>query len=172
MYTFCRKAVIVSVFALALLCCSRPVKNSAFCNLDPKNGWCGPVSLEIEMTDSINATQLDICFQIISYNIEKSVSVPVVLGIESPSGQQYTDTLLLPLDIIKEKGITYNKSNGYMTLQWPYRKNVITRDPGLWQFTFIPYGATASDGNTPEKDYNIYKKITGIGISCKQEGKQ
>ncbi len=163
--------VLCCMVALILWSCKKPVNNSAYCNMDIKTGWVGPATLALEMTDSVAPAQLDICLQIAMHNLGEHKYIPIVLDIASPSRQRYTDTLLLPLHIIKEKGI-YNSNNGYTTLQIPYRKNVITREAGEWNFTFIPYHKALADSTSQEDYREIYKAITRIGISCKKEIEQ
>ncbi len=150
-------AILAGIIALCLCSCGKPVKESAYCNIDPETGWIEPVTLSLELTDTISPTQLDLCLQIAKYNQQSCEYIPMIIDIESPLGQKYTDTLQLPLQVLREKGI-YDSHNGYTTLQIPYRKNVITRVPGEWFFTFIPVSPNMA--------------ITRIGISCKKEIEQ
>ncbi len=167
-----RNAILMlCLLALPLWSCKRPVKESAYCNIDITTGWIEPATLTLEMTDTTRPYQLDICLQIAMHNLNEYKYIPVVLDIDSPSNRKYTDTLQLPLHVINEKGI-YNNNNGYTTLQIPYRKNVITREAGEWRFTLIPNPGAMTDSTSVETDKRIYKAITRVGISCKKEIEQ
>lgn len=73
---------------------------------------------------------------------------------------------------MQEKSV-YRNSNGYTILHIPYRKSVITKECGEWNFTFVPY-PQGFENNTEatEGKESIYKAITRIGISCKKEIEQ
>lgn len=153
-------AIPYAIAMVVLLGCSKPVKSSEFLNIDTVNGWDRPLSLTMEMEDTSNVQQIDICMRLTALNIKNQNCIPVVINMESPQGKHYTDTLELPLRYETEGGSAYQRNNGRISVRWPYRKNVMNRESGQWKFTFIPY----------KVQYNsIYRNISGLGISCKKE---
>ncbi len=153
--------VLCAILMVALCGCNKPLRSSAFLNINTKNGWSEAVSLVLEMDDTTHAQQINICMRITTLNMNENCCIPVLLNIESPAGKCYTDTLELPLRY-EANGNTYKKHNGRISIQWPYRENVINREAGDWKFTFIPHKIQHN---------SIYRNISGLGISCKREEK-
>lgn len=147
---------------LALSCTVRPLQLSDFRDLDIKDGWNGSVALALDMEDTVNRHMIEICMQIRNSESLNSIDhIPVIIGIVSPQGIQYRDSIALPVAVTTaNSAITF--TNGIRNYRWPYRRGIENRISGRWAFTLTPV-----PGPAPYRQ--IYKEIIGVGISCKKD---
>ena len=155
---------IITLILSVFISCNEPIKELCFVEFEKDQGFEAPALLSLDMRDTVSPQQLFLCARLHTYNSAfKATSIPIIVKIESPGGLLKSDTVSLPLNISEPTEITYNKFNGYINLQWPYRRNIINRESGIWKFELSPY-ITDED-----LDNSIFKNITGLGISCKKE---
>ncbi len=136
----------------ALFSCQEPVRNFCWIELDPSAGLDSAVTLVLDINATMEPQQLDLSMRVCEYGRDYS-TIPLLIRVKSPSGLIGNDTIALPLD-----------AKGYMTLNWIYRKNILNKEAGEWEFTIAPLD------NGEYRDF--YRKITGLGIVCKKEEKQ
>ncbi len=148
---------------LALCCTVRPLQLSDFRELDIKDGWNRSVELSLDMEDTVNTGMIEICMQIRnSESLNNIDHIPVIVGIVSPQGIQYRESIALPVTVTTaSSAITF--TNGIRNYRWPYRRGIENRIAGRWIFTLTP--ALPDSGPYGE----IYKEIIGVGISCKKD---
>lgn len=156
-----RFKVIIAAFALTLIAagCRQPVNDYAYKNLNRIKGWTDgtPVVLDFEMTDTTGACELYLAGEIKRQrSATKSEGFPINLTFTAPDGSRYADSVTLPVNVVKGKGIS-STSHGVMNVEWPYRKNIYNKIPGNWSVMI-----TKGD---PERDYS---NIIGLGIHCRQ----
>ena len=155
-----RRYIILMVAILAATSCSRPINNSTFCEFPKGRGWQESVTLELDMEDTVETQQIDICLQIVNKeSINNCPTIDLAIEIVPPSGKHYKENIKLPVNVVGTEEVQTIHS-GIRTIQWPYRKRVINRDPGRWEFTLTPI---KTDNNI------IFKEIIGLGITCKTE---
>lgn len=143
-----------------LFACNEPDYGFSFTDINPKTGFDAPVSFDITMNDTINPQQLSVAVRLYHHK-QTHDTIPVVLGVHSPLGQYGCDTLYLPVISKNTPNSSYERSNGYTTLQWTCRRNIINRESGVWSFTLSPLHSYA--------DKSVYRSITGLGIYCKTD---
>ena len=159
-----RNIAIITLFLSVFISCNEPIKELCFIEFEKDQGFEAPALLSLDMRDTVSPQQLFLCARLHSYNSAfEATSIPLIVKIESPGGLCKSDTVSLPLNISEHTEIAYNKLNGYINLQWPYRRNIINRESGIWKFELSPYNPDK------ETDNSIFKNITGLGISCKKE---
>ena len=154
------KGVIFGVLLLMIAAgCTRPVQRSSYINLNRLSGWeeNTPLKLTFEMTDTIGESELYLIGEIATKrSVEGKVGYPIKLTFVAPDSTCYTDSITLPLHVIQDGKIA-RTSHGIKEIEWPYRKNIYNKIPGIWE-------VTVSKGD-PSNDYS---NIIGLGIRCKQ----
>ena len=158
-----RNIAIITLFVSVFISCNEPIKELCFVEFDRNKGFEAPALLSLDMRDTVWPQQLFLSARLHTYNSSViATSIPLIVKIVSPSGLHKNDTISLPLNFSESAEYNRNKINGYINFQWPYRKNIINREAGVWTFELSPY-------TTEEHHNNIFKNITGLGISCKKE---
>lgn len=150
------------ILSLAVSCSVRPLQLTDFRELDIHKGWERSVELALDMEDTSEIQMLEICMQVRnSQAINNVKSIPVIIGIVSPQGIRYTDSIALPTNVRRENSYL-TVTNGIRNYKWPYRRGIENKLPGRWSFTITPL---------PGRDSGIliYKEIIGVGISCKKD---
>lgn len=154
------KGIILGALLLMIAAgCTRPVHSSSYINLNRLSGWeeNTPLKLTFEMTDTIGESELYLMGEIATKRtIENKVGYPIVLSFLAPDSTCYTDTVTLPLHVIQDGKIA-RTSHGIREIEWPYRKNIYNKIPGIWEVT-ICKADTLDD----------YTNLIGLGIRCKQ----
>lgn len=151
---------ILALLSVLLLSCKEPDHGFCFTDINPETGFDAPVNFEIKMIDTINPQQLSVAARLYHHK-QTHDTIPVVLEVKSPSGQYGCDTLYLPVISENTPNCSYERANGYTTLQWTCRRNIINREYGEWSFTMSPLASYA--------DKSVYRSITGLGIYCKTD---
>ena len=151
---------IYALLCLALFSCSKPVKSFCFKELDPEYGLNSAVTFSLEINDTIDPQQMDLSARLSDYNDDENGEIPLILQITSPSGAMGCDTLCL-LFGKRSADESIIRNNGHITINRTYRKNIIIRESGVWNFSISPYKEKGSN--------HIFKKITGLGIFFKKE---
>lgn len=152
----------ILLFLLPLLAsCNKPAKEFCFIELSHTCGFDAPATLTLDITDTLTPMQMNLSARLFDSAISENGTISVVFKAISPSGLCGCDTLYLPVKRKQNSNIAYNEGNGTLTLNWPYRKNIIFKESGVWTFSISPYNRTSQN--------DLYKNITGLGISCKKE---
>ena len=151
------------ILGLALLMiaagCTRPAHESSYVNLNRLAGWKDntPLKLTFEMADTLGECELYLIGEIATKRtVGKKMGYPINLAFIAPDSTLYTDSIILPLHVIQDGEIA-KTSHGIKEVQWPYRKNIYNKIPGMWEVVI-----TQAD---PTEDYS---NIIGLGIYCKQ----
>lgn len=151
---------IYALLCLTLFSCNKPVKSFCFRELDAECGLNSAVTFSLEINDTINPQQMDLSARLYDHNDDENGEIPLILQITSPSGAMGCDTLCL-LFGKRSADDSIIRKNGFITINRTYRKNIIIREAGVWNFSISPY---------KEKENNhIFDKITGLGIFFKKE---
>lgn len=154
------RLAILMLIVPALLACNEPDHGFRFADISPETGFDAPVRFELKMIDTVNPQQLSVAARLYHHK-QTHNTIPVVLEAVSPSGQYGCDTLYLPIVPESTPQCRYERGNGYTTLQWTYRRNIINREYGVWKFTMSPLRSY--------EDRSVYKSVTGLGIYCKTD---
>lgn len=154
------KGIILGALLLMMAAgCTRPVQKSSYISLNRLSGWEEeiPLKLTFEMTDTIGESELYLIGEIATKRtIGEKTGYPIILTFLAPDSTSYTDTVTLPLHVIQDGKIA-RTSHGIREIEWPYRKNIYNKIPGMWEVT-ITKADTLDD----------YSNIIGLGIRCKQ----
>ena len=154
------KGIILGALLLMIAAgCTRPVHSSSYINLNRLSGWKEntPLKLTFEMTDTLGESELYLIGEIATKRTaEDKVGYPIALTFLAPDSTCYTDTVTLPLHVIQDGKIA-RTSHGIKEIEWPYRKNIYNKIPGIWEVT-ISKADTLDD----------YTNLIGLGIRCKQ----
>ena len=154
------KGIILGALLLMMAAgCTRPVQNSSYISLNRLSGWEEeiPLKLTFEMTDTIGESELYLIGEIATKRtIGEKTGYPIILTFLAPDSTSYTDTVTLPLHVIQDGKIA-RTSHGIREIEWPYRKNIYNKIPGMWEVTI-----------TKADTLNDYSNIIGLGIRCKQ----
>ena len=154
------KGIILGALLLMMVAgCTRPVYKSSYVSLNRLTGWADdtPLKLTFEMTDTLGESELYLVGEIATKRtVEEKVGYPIKLTFIAPDSTCYTDSITLPLHVIQDGKIA-RTSHGIKEIEWPYRKNIYNKIPGMWEVT-ISKADTLDD----------YSNIIGLGIRCKQ----
>ena len=154
------KTIILGAMLLMIAAgCTRPVHESSYINLNRLKGWetNTPLKLTFEMRDTVGESELYLIGEIATKrSVENRTGYPIILTFTAPDSTMYTDTITLPLHVIQDGKIA-RTSHGIKEIEWPYRKNIYNKIPGMWELS-ISKTDTLDD----------YSNIIGIGIRCKQ----
>ena len=109
------------------------------------------------MRDTVGESELYLIGEIATKrSVENRTGYPIILTFTTPDSTMYADTITLPLHVIQDGKIA-RTSHGIKEIEWPYRKNIYNKIPGMWEVS-ISKADTLDD----------YSNIIGIGIRCKQ----
>lgn len=154
------KTIILGAMLLMIAAgCTRPVQESSYINLNRLKGWekNTPLKLTFEMRDTVGESELYLIGEIATKrSVENRTGYPIILTFTTPDSTMYADTITLPLHVIQDGKIA-RTSHGIKEIEWPYRKNIYNKIPGMWEVS-ISKADTLDD----------YSNIIGIGIRCKQ----
>lgn len=154
---------ILFLFAVLGCCCGcneKPAQDYDYISLSPTAGWQKgeELTFSLQMEDTLRTYALYFTGQIRNTRLLSDMNAfPAKVTIQSPSGKQYSSIISLPLNITQQRG-HYRLSNGIMEIEWPFLRNVRNRECGIWKITL-----------TQTAEAEIYKNITGLGISYKEE---
>ena len=154
------KTIILGAMLLMIAAgCTRPVQESSYINLNRLKGWKKntPLKFTFEMRDTVGESELYLIGEIATKrSVENRTGYPIILTFTTPDSTIYADTITLPLHVIQDGKIA-RTSHGIKEIEWPYRKNIYNKIPGMWEVT-ITKADTLDD----------YSNIIGLGIRCKQ----
>lgn len=153
------RVVIIILALITLTGCREPVRDYYFTAIDKGRGWAddAPISLEVDMTDTLAPCELYFVGEVILQGGYCEVEgYPVGIKLISPAGRQFSDTLILPLNVKWGDGVS-RTFGGVKEIEWPYRKNIYNKNAGRWRVIL-----SKIDKN---RDYS---SLIGIGIYCKQ----
>lgn len=149
-----KSSIVVALFLL--ICCSEPIKQYAFEDLNPFSGWkkVFPITLELDIPKK--SGQLFLCAQFIDNRELNDVEdIPLSITFISPDNEKFYDKVMLPLNVTLREKIC-NRNGNVVEIEWPYMKIPDTYKKGRWKIIL-----------RHAKEHIIYQHIIGIGASFK-----
>lgn len=127
-------------------------------------GWNRKVSFNLDLPDSTARFGMDICAQIYGREaVIGNMSLPVAMTFMAPDSTLYCDTLRLPLNVRRDDKHHYNRNGHLITVNWPYREEIVNRKPGRW-IVSMEYNGSGSDRLPAEN-------VLAIGVSINMNNK-